>query len=117
MPVCAEVVARELETVGGGHHANQVARAPLHVLVKLRTQVSTGLEEADQGRDAGGVLIDLRHDAPLFAAACGKSKPGVDEIRAAAAADQRFLVHRISPPEAVKLRRTQQPAGGLNALR
>ena len=48
MPVRAEIVAGELEAVGGGHDANQVARAALDVLVKLRAQVLRRLEEADQ---------------------------------------------------------------------
>ena len=46
MPVRAEVVAGELEAVGGGHDANQVARAALDVLVKLRAQVPPDLRRA-----------------------------------------------------------------------
>ncbi len=75
------------------------------------------LKQPDQIRHACRVLIHLRHQRPLFAPARPKHHPRVDEIRTAAPADQRFLIHRLPAPEAIELRRAQQPARRFEALR
>ena len=116
MPLRAERVARELQAVGLGHDSNQVPRAPLDVLVDLGAQILSGFEEPQQPGHAGGVLIDLGHETPFLPAARGKLQPGTDEIRAAPAADQPLLIHRVALPEAVELRRTQQPPRRFEAL-
>ena len=103
MPPSAEIVAGELEAVGGGHDANQVPRAALDVFVELGAQVRPGFEKLQNNRDARSILIDLGHDAPLFAATCRKRQPRIDEIRAPPAADQSFLFDRKALPEAVEL--------------
>ena len=117
MPVRAEIVAGKFQTVGGRHDANQAASAAPDILVKLHAQVAASLEEPNNGGDARGVLIHLRNDAPLFACAGCKRQVRIDEIGAAAAANQSFLVHRLPAPEAVELRRAQQPACRFDALR